>query len=904
MPRINFTECAAIYAAKTTEGQQLRWKYGWNGTVLGLDPSPEAQISREGCLAVCGHGAETYPWDDVSSTITTWLLPVVGTLLQAPFESNAFRRTLLAIARWVGSPIASLSYVLWNIKVSAKAASIVDMAVPYDQVPDRKTDFGSMRDSMYLLLAMNQYTMKPTAMLREKEAEGLLRIVLFSKDLKLTDTPKTLRQMRRILARELREMRRRGAVPVFVSIMWFLFAFALSIQAAFGVVGQNRTAHDLALGCMLAWFPILIMATIVDRNPIATEAIRKKLNALVDHVRHALRDDRHRQEFIDSFSDQPNFKPFAHHIHDIAAKAEYMDNFFVDFAGQARIRWHYGAAHPILSDIENCYIAEKGRNWLANEREARTNLVLGPINDEGLVWFDMREFWQVAASIAIVLGSCGGAFILSFFTPTVGLGCRSGGYTIFFCISLGLMIMEMVVWLILSPYEMQEPPWLQRTHTRLQSNAFVHRLDGRRHDQWAYIKRRISSILRTTENLLVKSIARLVLLYPFHDKESTRDIVETFIDERVKSLKALSPQRKWEWFFFRPLESFNTVWLVYIVVAQTWGYYKTCDCVTSTWGGAGGYLDFRVQDVASPWVEAYWLTGTLLTSSVMGFSMFYITVEWCQQSFLSTEDYEDARQGLRMTRIYRHWTFSFRSLSRLLSRFTFDPMERFAVSIGLVKYRQKTLLWTKTHTHDPDIAVPAPVQTPRPHGNPSIELSDFSTAMARDDSQHSHEHGASETPAMAHSLFPPAIPQRRPRQDSGASAARTSPSLLHGIGNPAPSQSPSSFLTHRPSHESALSFTPLLQRPSEAHRQRERAGSATSVQSDERDRRSGGEEHGLMSPVSPVRVGEYTPFLGMVQSRQGYTRANSDPGSPPGVDALGIRMGGVADGDLERGERR
>lgn len=336
MPRINFTECAAIYAADTTEGQQLRWKYGWNGTLIGLDPSPKTQISREGCLAICGHGAETYPWDDVSSTITTWLLPVVGTLLQAPFESNAFRRTLLAIARWVGSPIASLSYVLWNIKVSAKAALMVDMAVPFDQVPDRKTDFGSMRDSMHLLLAMNQYTMKPTAMLREKEAEGLLRIVLFSKDLKLTDTNKSLRQMRRILARELREMRRRGAVPVFVSIMWFLFAFALSIQAAFGVVGENRTAHDLALGCMLAWFPILIMATIVDRNPIAAEAIRKKLNALVDHVRHALHDDHHRQEFIHSFSDQPNFKPFAHHIHDIAAKSEYMDNFFVDFAGQAR----------------------------------------------------------------------------------------------------------------------------------------------------------------------------------------------------------------------------------------------------------------------------------------------------------------------------------------------------------------------------------------------------------------------------------------------------------------------------------------------------------------------------------------------------------------------------------------
>lgn len=206
---MNFDECAQRYMNNAT--LQTLWR--WNGSIIGIERNHTTQISREGCLHVCGTGTNYYPWKDVSSTITTWLLPCVGTLLQAPFESNATKRTFLAIARWVGSPIASLSYVLWNIKVSAKAALMVDMAVKYDETPDRKTDFGSMRDSMYLLLVMNQYTLKPSRVLREKEAEGLLRITLFSKDLELTDTNKTLRQMRRILARELREMRRRGAVP-------------------------------------------------------------------------------------------------------------------------------------------------------------------------------------------------------------------------------------------------------------------------------------------------------------------------------------------------------------------------------------------------------------------------------------------------------------------------------------------------------------------------------------------------------------------------------------------------------------------------------------------------------------------------------------------------------------------
>jgi hypothetical protein len=208
---VNFTQCQTLFSGNTT----LQHMWGWNGTIIGIDRNETTQISRQGCEELCGSGADLYLWKDVSGVITTWILPVIGTLLQAPFESNATRRTLLAITRWVGSPIASLSYVLWNIKVSAKAALMVDMAVKYDETPHRKTDFGSMRDSMYLLLVMNQYTLKPTAMSKDlqKEAECLLRITLFSRDLILTDTDKTLRQMRRILAREVREMRRRGTVP-------------------------------------------------------------------------------------------------------------------------------------------------------------------------------------------------------------------------------------------------------------------------------------------------------------------------------------------------------------------------------------------------------------------------------------------------------------------------------------------------------------------------------------------------------------------------------------------------------------------------------------------------------------------------------------------------------------------
>lgn len=40
--------------------------------------------------------------------------------------------------------------------------------------------------------------------------------------------------------------------------------------------------------------------------------------------------------------------------------------------------------------------------------------------------------------------------------------------------------------------------------------------------------------------------------------------------------------------FFKPVELFNSAWLVYIVLAQTIGSYNKCSCKASNWAGGGG----------------------------------------------------------------------------------------------------------------------------------------------------------------------------------------------------------------------------------------------------------------------------------------------------------------------------
>lgn len=167
----NFTSCSKTFVdAFTNPSLNLRnlTEFKYNGSVYGplskIKGESPTLVTLAGCRKVCGTGSDYYEWKDSSATITTWVLPVIGLLLQAPYESNEFWRTLRALARWLGNPIASLSYTLWNIKVTSKCALMVDMATKYEYIPGlydevapgQRSQFSQIRDSMYILSVMNQ----------------------------------------------------------------------------------------------------------------------------------------------------------------------------------------------------------------------------------------------------------------------------------------------------------------------------------------------------------------------------------------------------------------------------------------------------------------------------------------------------------------------------------------------------------------------------------------------------------------------------------------------------------------------------------------------------------------------------------------------------------------------------
>ena len=381
--------------------KQYLYRGGVQGILADQDVRPDL-ITLEGCKKVCGTGVEYYSWEHSSSTILHWVLPVTGLLIEAPWETHRLSQAFLVITRWIGSPIASLSYTLANVRVGEKCAMLMDMAVDFDEYPEQETAFAHSRDSFYILSVINHYGIVEDW---HSEAHRLLKIALFEETLDLSpfDENDAVRRhqdsslvtLRRKLAQELRCRRHKGVVPIFLIVLWFLFALEISIQSAFGQVGANRTAHDLAMGLLLSWLPVLILVSVIDRNHDETHWVEERLNHFASTVQAAL------------------LRPGPHWNEDELSWIEGMRNkhhLFAHYAGQGRHRWHRGIAHSILEDVEQSL---QHRGWLydSHTRSNLTNTQKRSNPSSSMVWGE--EVSQMAGSIVIIGGTTTGAFILS-----------------------------------------------------------------------------------------------------------------------------------------------------------------------------------------------------------------------------------------------------------------------------------------------------------------------------------------------------------------------------------------------------------------------------------------------------------------------------------------------------------
>lgn len=249
------------------------------------------------------------------------------------------------------------------------------------------------------------------------------------------------------------------------------------------------------------------------------------------------------------------------------------EEIFAEFAGQGRLRWHRGVAHQILSGLEQSYVAEHGRGWLGNGELAKAAMLL-PYGDKGFNVVDHRLFLQVVAAFCIIYGNLGAGFLISYFTPPVGISCRAFGYLIFGTSTLAAAMIEVMLEAITSPTS------------------------------------------------AVRRIGNYGLL---------------------------------------TLEAFNDCWLLGTTLAQTFGFYQTCFCLSTRFDGRLGYIQFDSVEINhSDLTIAVWSVSAGVAGTILLTSLAYFVIEWLEQCHINTFDVANAQRGLLWSRRFkkvRGWLF-------------------------------------------------------------------------------------------------------------------------------------------------------------------------------------------------------------------------------------------------------
>lgn len=130
----------------------------------------------------------------------------------------------------------SLISLHYYAEIFSPRVTTVDMAVPYSDLPDQNSDFASIWDSSCILMNLNKYKMKPVVSMT-READGLLRITIFSKELKLVGTHKTLSQNRLKLAHNLQSTGGRTLRSSFYQHCVYIFNHYACMASTWGEFG-------------------------------------------------------------------------------------------------------------------------------------------------------------------------------------------------------------------------------------------------------------------------------------------------------------------------------------------------------------------------------------------------------------------------------------------------------------------------------------------------------------------------------------------------------------------------------------------------------------------------------------------------------------------------------------------
>ncbi|KAB5560223.1 hypothetical protein GE09DRAFT_962289 [Coniochaeta sp. 2T2.1] len=379
-------------------------EYLYHGHVTGLKKDfPRSRylaLTYRGCTSICGSKIELNTAPTSLNIAATWIFPL-AILLSLPYDSlhrKKYRKSLEAMSNWLGSPQTSLTATIFNFRQISECQRRVS-----------RGGSGTIRSSTtcdvyFILSCMNQFELPSAPQLRRRFLEvlvyGLFRPLRAESAEEYEDggaDAVLLRELAATMAFQLR------------ILVTFLIAFVFSVVLAFDDLGDRTTAHSLGIGLLFGWLPLLIISSIIDRNPVSADRSAELMSRWLYNA-NAIMDWRSSPEPDPNPANIRWWKPSS-------AGQEPLQ--FGHFVGQGRKMEYCGLVSAVIHGTDDAQFDSSAKSF-AEAADRVFDSLEGP----------RPRSWHVIAAVSEMLVVCEimMGFTIAFATPTVGLGCRSLAY--------------------------------------------------------------------------------------------------------------------------------------------------------------------------------------------------------------------------------------------------------------------------------------------------------------------------------------------------------------------------------------------------------------------------------------------------------------------------------------------
>ncbi|KAK1230946.1 hypothetical protein PQX77_005920 [Marasmius sp. AFHP31] len=417
--------------------------------------SDATAIPYEVCIERCGTGPTAFDWSPFAQEFSAWLLPYLALLSQLPFGAHDRWDNLIAVLLTVGSPaIAAYSIVLtvlngrWLTRLFSRYT------------------YPNSRHAVHILNGLQQ---SPLCI----NPDGCLLaslVVLPENDGWWSELVTWL------------DYTHTWSISAASSLAWVVVAYVFTIIDSFtDDVEETVEVNGQGVGSIWLWLIPIVISWLQISPKCDSERVRKALDRANEFAYVATYDHNNiaptrimsnqRAIYLDCdklqtlHSDQYISVPVYNYAR-LFTWTEAVQTVAAAFSEATR---HADSFEPVNPDVEwvegNRSLKVRPENRLGSSFQVQTYCVPVVASTPDPYGFGVwnKIILAFLAGLGLQWGTAGAAILTVYFTPTTGLGCRSGAYLIYAAASTVVMTM-LVMSSILAHYASRAPPHPLRPH--------------------------------------------------------------------------------------------------------------------------------------------------------------------------------------------------------------------------------------------------------------------------------------------------------------------------------------------------------------------------------------------------------------------------------------------------------